>query len=92
MSLLGLVANIRIAGGPDRCIRICSQFLVASQSQIIISEFYFLMVASGGCTCFEGYLGAAKAARVSARPTGRDASLQNTYTHHEQVSIGMVGK
>ena len=47
MSLLGLVANIRIAGGPDRCIRICTQFLVASQSQIIIGEFYSLMMASG---------------------------------------------
>ena len=42
MSLLGLVANVRIAGGPDRCIRICTQFLVASQSQIIGDNFIII--------------------------------------------------
>lgn len=90
MSLLGLVANIRIAGGPDRCIRICSQFLVTSQSQIISKNFFLLMASV--VHPFEGCRGAAKAA--SAKAAGQQTgtpSLQRG-VQHEQVSIGMVGK
>ena len=89
MSLLGLGANIRFAGGPDRCIRICSQFLVTDRvkSLVVIS----LSLTASVVHPFEGNRGAAQAASVRARLASRDPSLQRG-VRHEQVSIGMVGK
>ena len=46
MSLLGLVASIRIAGGPDRCIRICTQFLVTDRVKSLV-VILLSLVASG---------------------------------------------
>ena len=88
MSLLGLVANIRIAGGPDRCIRICSQFLVTDRVKSVMN--LFLSLASV-VHPFEGNRGGTKVPSVRARSGERDPSLQRG-VRHEQVSIGMVGK